>query len=441
MAKVIISPLIRVKGSLQVEVDVEGGAVVGARCSGLGYRGFEEILQGRDPRDSIQLTQRICSEESAAHALAAAFALESLAGYQVPRNGQLLRNLILGVEFLRAHLSHFYLEVIGDYVQSPTEHYWQGVEIIRLLGEMSAIFGGKNPHGSSIVPGGVAEVVDVQKIIDFEARIKKLLAFVENVYLPDLYALKNAFPQWLNIGRGCQRLLSIGGMTSDNKKEALLVKGRLKGQAEPEVEVARVSEDDKYSWYQDDEAKPGKEGAYSWVKAPRYENEVYEVGPLARMMVKGNPKVTALGSGAFSVLGRHLARGEECLLIGREMLQWLNRLEPGEPGAKVFTLPSEGQGTGLVEASGGMLMHMVTIKGGLIESYKIITPSTWNLSPRDSRNQPGPIEQALMGMQVNAGQEIQEIGRVVRSFAPCAGCAAHLMVTDGIQSFTLSQSR
>ncbi|MHB8171682.1 MAG: nickel-dependent hydrogenase large subunit [Thermincolia bacterium] len=426
MAKIIISPLIRFRGSLQLEVDIAGGRVIEARCGCLSYRGLERMLIGGDPRDSIQLTARICAEESMAHALAAALAVENLAGHQVPWNGQVLRNLLLGTEFLRAHIGHFYLEALGDFTFQRGENYWLAVDVLRLLGEMAAIFGGRHPHGSAIVPGGVTETVDTQKIINFEGRLHKVLDFINKTYLSDLYSIKDNAPQYLNVGRGCENLLAAGGM-SINDGPGLLPKGRWKGTLDPQVEIAKITEDEKFAWFQGDEVNPGKETAYSWVKAPRYDNQVYEVGSLARMMVNNHPKVTALGSVARSLLGRHLARGEEALLIGKEMLGWLTLLKPGEPVAKAVTLPDQGRGVALLEAAGGMLYHGLEVKKGVIERYRIITPSAWNLSPRDGLNQPGPIEQALVGLPVTPGQETIEVVRVVRSFAPCAGCAVHLI--------------
>ncbi|MDA8233608.1 MAG: nickel-dependent hydrogenase large subunit [Clostridia bacterium] len=430
MVKVVINPLNRFRGSLQVEVDIAEGRVVEARCGGLSYRGFEEMLVGRDPWDSLMFAARICSEESVAHTLAAALALEKLAGYKAPPNGQVMRNLLLGTEFLRAHIGHFYLEALGDFVPQPGENYWEAMDILRLLGEMIALFGGRHPHGSAIVPGGVAEVVDSQKVINFEGRLHKVLLFIEKTYLPNLYALKVKYPQYLNIGRGCQNLLAAEGLVLEGKP-GLFLAGRLRTSLEPKVDTAEITEDEKFAWFQEEEAHPEKEGAYSWIKAPRYDNQVYEVGSLARMMIKKHSKVTGLGLGAYSLLGRHLARGEEALLIGKEMLQWLTLLKPGEPGAKAVTLPDKGEGFALIEAPGGMLYHRIEVKRGLIQRYQIITPSTWNLSSRDSSNQLGPVEQALLGLTVPVGQEALEAARIVSSFAPCAGCAAHLITLDG----------
>lgn len=66
MAKVVLDPVTRIEGHLSIELEGDfnfdtptGGTVTGVQASGTMYRGFENILKGRDPRDAIQITQRI----------------------------------------------------------------------------------------------------------------------------------------------------------------------------------------------------------------------------------------------------------------------------------------------------------------------------------------------------------------------------------------------
>ena len=51
--KIGIDPVTRIEGHLKAEVEVAGGKVVDAHVSGGMYRGFEQILIGRDPRGGI----------------------------------------------------------------------------------------------------------------------------------------------------------------------------------------------------------------------------------------------------------------------------------------------------------------------------------------------------------------------------------------------------
>jgi Ni,Fe-hydrogenase I large subunit len=67
MATIVIDPLTRIEGHNRwvVEVPTLGGSgtagqVSEAKSTGTLFRGFENILKTRDPRDAPQITQRIC---------------------------------------------------------------------------------------------------------------------------------------------------------------------------------------------------------------------------------------------------------------------------------------------------------------------------------------------------------------------------------------------
>ena len=60
MRQIVIDPVTRLEGHLKVMVAVDAGKVVKAEVVGTMFRGFEKILAGRDPRDAVFLTQRIC---------------------------------------------------------------------------------------------------------------------------------------------------------------------------------------------------------------------------------------------------------------------------------------------------------------------------------------------------------------------------------------------
>jgi Ni,Fe-hydrogenase I large subunit len=60
MATITIDPVNRIEGHLKVTVSVDGsGNVSGAQFTGNLFRGFELIMNNRDPRDAPQITQRI----------------------------------------------------------------------------------------------------------------------------------------------------------------------------------------------------------------------------------------------------------------------------------------------------------------------------------------------------------------------------------------------
>ena len=75
--------------------------------------------------------------------------------------------------------------------------------------------------------------------------------------------------------------------------------------------------------------------------------------------------------------------------------------------------------------------HSVEIKDRKIANYQCVVPTTWNASPRDGGEQPGPIEQALIGTKIKDEANPFEIVRIVRSFDPCLACAIHVVTPKG----------
>ncbi len=123
------------------------------------------------------------------------------------------------------------------------------------------------------------------------------------------------------------------------------------------------------SWYEDatDDLNPSggettpvypKTNGYSWLKAPRYRDEPFEAGPLARMWVNGDYR------DGISVMDRHLARAYEALKVAKAMGEWLHELDAGAPVIRNYGDPSSGTGVGLTEAPRGALGHWASIDNG-----------------------------------------------------------------------------
>jgi hydrogenase large subunit len=455
----------------------------------------------RDAQVIAQRICGVCPQShgvAAALCLDSAFGL----GDKIPANARLMRNLIQGVHVVQDHILHFYLLAALDYVditdvaryqgkdpelnsvkdfigrgelgpfapryegdyrlpvevnQMAAAHYLQALDIRRMGHEAVAIFSGKIPHSVGIVPGGVTDTPSVDKITAFLWKVKKLQDFINTVYIPDVLAIAGVYSDYFEIGVGCRRLLSYGaydlqGDDADlTRRKRLFKQGTVSADLQlRELDMAGVTEGVRYSWYEDSssgrhpsqgETKPayGKDGAYSWVKAPRYRGEVYEVGPLARVLASyaaGDPEIKglvdwALGelkappSALFSVMGRHLARAISAKVIADNLEKWLLELKPGEPTYVEYEIPEEGSGMGLTEGSRGALGHWIEIKDRKILNYQAVVPTTWNASPRDDAGNPGPMEQALIGTKVKDKDNPFELVRIVRSFDPCLACAIH----------------
>ncbi|HEY0209215.1 hydrogenase 2 large subunit [Acerihabitans sp.] len=114
--RITIDPVTRIEGHLRIDCEIEQGIVVKAWSSGTMWRGMEEILQGRDPRDAWMIVQRICGVCTTVHAIASVRAVEHALGMSVPVNAQYIRNLILAAHSIHDHIVHFYQLSALDWV-------------------------------------------------------------------------------------------------------------------------------------------------------------------------------------------------------------------------------------------------------------------------------------------------------------------------------------
>jgi len=358
-----IGPIVRLEGHLDIEltVDTVGGEtqVIDAKSAGTMFRGFEAILRGRDPRDATHYTQRICGVCPTSHAMASSLALEAAFRVTPPENGRILRNLMLGANFLQSHILHFYHLAALDYVNTSgildlapwtprmvtsdmvdgqlasdlVGNYVEALAVRRKAHQMAAIFGGKMPISPSFAPGGCTQPVSAAAVTQFRGLLNDVKGFISNKLVLDTLTLGAAFPQYAKVGQGCGNLLAYGVFDLDAAGSTkLLSRGRITGGTFQSVSAGDIREYVKYSYYSSGSgANPsggsttpsvGKSTAYSWVKAPRYEGVVHEVGPLARMRISG------LYIGGTSVLNRLVARALEAELIAQALHDELVAFSP-----------------------------------------------------------------------------------------------------------------
>lgn len=507
MKKIVIHPITRIEGHLKVEATVDNGEVKDANMSGTLFRGIETILKGRDPRDAVMISQRICGVCPEPHAIASVSALEDCCQLSdsIPLNGILLRNIIQGTRTIADHILHFYILSGLDYVdvakaleyegknedlnilknflqqgfskpflprseidfkfdsKTASEvagHYLKALDIYRKAQEAASIFGGKWPHDSAIVGGGISGQVTQDKIYNYFWRLDEIIGFVKNYYLPDVIAVAKAYSEYLEIGKGCQNLLSYPSykMKSDGTASGSLLAEGIVNNIDKynSLNIEKITEDVTHSWYEDSEPvnpsvgitepKANKTQGYSWIKSPRYESNVYEVGPLASLLTtylsKDNQfikdtvdsslsEINGKISNLYSVMGRHLSRAVVAYIIGSNLKSWAQDIKVGEPLSVKYSAPVEGSGIGLCAAPRGALGHWLSVKEGRISNYQVITPTAWNASPKDKDGNPGPYEQALIGLKIKESDCPVEILRVIRSFDPCTACAVHLITPKG----------
>ncbi|MET0094630.1 MAG: nickel-dependent hydrogenase large subunit, partial [Sedimenticola sp.] len=117
MTRRVVGPFNRVEGDLEVQLEIADGEVQDARVVSPLYRGFEAMLHGRDPRDALVYTPRICGICSVSQSVAAAKAIADAQGLSPPPNGERATNLVLANENVADHLTHFYMFFMPDFAR------------------------------------------------------------------------------------------------------------------------------------------------------------------------------------------------------------------------------------------------------------------------------------------------------------------------------------
>lgn len=105
---IVVDPVTRIEGHLRIEAETQGNVITRASSSGTMVRGIEIILRGRDPRDAWAFAQRICGVCTLVHGIASVRAVEDALGYDIPPNANLIRNLMIGAQYVHDHVMHFY---------------------------------------------------------------------------------------------------------------------------------------------------------------------------------------------------------------------------------------------------------------------------------------------------------------------------------------------
>ncbi len=305
MAKrVVIDPIPRIEGHLRIEVEVENGKVKDAWSSGTLFRGFEIILQGRDPRDAWFITQRICGVCPVSHGHTSTLGLEDSFKVTPPDNARIVRNLIEAGQFIHSHILWFYhlnaldyVDVVSALQAKPKEkslqevqarlkkfveggqlgpfangywghpeyklppdlnllavaHYLEALEMQKEGSVIVAQLGGKMPMHMSTPPGGTTFVPTVEVLDNVKFRLKRIQTWVDSVYLQDVLAIAPYYLKYAGIGKGVGNYLSWGVFDdpSSDPKKRLLPRGAIFAGALQVKDVGHkdVTEYTDHSWF------------------------------------------------------------------------------------------------------------------------------------------------------------------------------------------------
>lgn len=471
----LVGPFNRVEGDLEIRLEISEGRVTNAFANSPMFRGFEQMMLGKDPIDALTITPRICGICSISQSTAAALALGSAAGLSPAAQGALVAAILHGIENVCDHLTHFNLFFCADFARPAySDRTWHPraaqrftamegsavrscVDARAQLLHIVGLLGGKWPHTLAIQPGGVTRAPTARDRIRMSSTLAAFRRYLEStlfgtsieafVDLTTVEALQNwdkgdaglfmeiAADLALDaVGAGPGRYMSFGAYPLPDGRSfgpGVWDNGVLK-----DVDTSTIREDLSHAWMLGNTAHPMQgqtlpdenmsDPGYSWCKAPRLAGQTVETGAFARQVVDGHPAARAMAAQGSSVLTRVAGRLLEIARTQLLLEQWVNDLRPEERFMHDVAVPADGEGEGLVEAARGSLGHWIRIEGGRIAGYQIIAPTTWNFSPRDAQGMPGPVEAALVGAEVGAREDTPlSVQHIVRSFDPCMVCTVH----------------
>ena len=443
----------RIEGEAKLHCTWSNKKVSDARIDFLNFRGFEYILEGKSPLDALVYTPRICGICGQAHLKATVEALENVyeninEKLQVTQKAKLLRQIGLNIEIIDSHLKWFYMFIMPDIIKLDTndlgiymplkgsrwmEAQKSASETIKAL----AIIGGQWPHTSYMLPGGVMSDPTKLDLVMMQNYLQNTISFFEKSisgvslenYLDfasidnlenlsaDLKYFKDlSFKYTLEkYGKSHNRFITLG-------ESSLFKKGKIKQRLVHKLDFSKIVEDSSYSFSINKEENNSQK--HTWSKSVSYDESFFETGPLSRAIISNRKFIKEIHkSFEDSVFTRVMARMDEMAFLLFETNKLILQVDVSELSyiKPKYSLKDveNAKAIAVVEACRGSLLHNISIEKGLIKSYDVITPTVWNLGPKN-KTQKGIAQKAIIG---SPSIEIAKI--VLRSFDVCSVCTTH----------------
>jgi len=432
MKQVHIKKLIeKIEGEAELDFTFNDGLIEDVKINFGFYRGIEEILRGKAPRDALVITPRVCGICNHAHLLSAVRAIEdgyTKAGVPIVLSNKAndIREFTLSCELIQNHIKWLYMTILPQleaYVEQKSEENYaiKATYLSSVITKALAIFAGQWPHSSYAVPGGVTcdpthlDVMQAQSLVEesikFFEQVVTGLSFEDYLCIDSvsqLHKIEGDFGRLLHL-MGSHEMAQMG-----RNHDRFIVFGDCMLSRSGKSIITNVSNVD--TCYVKESVQHG-----TVAKAVTYKDKLYEVGPLARGMVDKTPIIKSLHKCYNdSLLTRVFSRVHEVAQLLDYSNRLLQKLALDEPSCTLshHTQVDDFKGTGVVEAARGSLIHETIVKEGCISKYEIITPTQWNLSHGTAEEQGIAIE-AMVG-----SKSIEEATFIFRAFDVCSVCTA-----------------
>ena len=296
---------------------------------------ISSLLTGRTPAEVLGMVPALYSLCGTAHSAAAAFALESAGAVEADSETVRIRTCLVLMERAREHL----LRIALDWPKLIGEPPNNGIArlAMRLLPDLRSAL---DPEGQvfrsgfarSVSKGGADDVIGTAKTLAEQH------VYGENLPVWQARQTQNDMDAWTKAGDTVAARL-IAAIDKRFGRELAAIPAVFLPDALP-------------------------------VAAPVAEERIAETTPLGRH--RAHP---VLEAGNPSLSKRYLARLVDLAATLSELELLNTRPESVLPSGKSTT-----PGYGYVETARGRLIHIVVLRGGRVDSYRILSPTRWNFS-------------------------------------------------------------
>lgn len=448
LKRVVIEPLTRVEGHGKVTLLLdEDNHIQQARLHIVEFRGFEKFIQGRPYWEIPVLVQRLCGICPISHHLAAAKAVDMIAGVQqIPPTAEKLRRLLHLGQILQSHAVHFFhlaapdllfgfddavahRNLVGILADQP-ELGLRGIKLRKFGQEIIRMITGKRVHGTAAIPGGMNKALDVKDRDALLAEIGDIVAWTQAAVrlIKDIFASNLNYHQtfaqinshWLSLVREDGGLELYDGQLRAREAHGGLIFDQL-----PCIDYHRQIHEEVRSW--------------SYMKFPflvsrGMQDGWYRVGPLARVnncdhistpLAETERQLFKADGIRHSTLAYHWARMIEALHAAEGIRDLLH-----DDDILGTDLQAHGErqrdGIGVIEAPRGVLIHHYQIgDDDLISKANLIVSTTHNnQAMNESIRQ---VAANYLDGQVLTEPLLNQIEVAVRAYDPCLSCATHAL--------------
>lgn len=421
MKRISVNRLARVEGNGGISATLDGNMVTDVKFSIFeGPRLVERLTLGKTPQEVVNVVPRICAICSLSHKYAAIRAMENALRIEAAPKVLLLRELMHLGEMIESHTLHLFYLALPDYVGFPNaiamaSEYDLEVKIALEMKEFGnhimKTASGRYIHGENPVIGGFGKFPSREKLSWIKTRTMQFMPFVIKTVRIFCELDYPDCPEDETIFACCNPEQNKYGFAGD---EIILSTGEVIGR-------------DDYKCLTNEFIV-----SHSFAKRSRYKGKPYSVGALARITNLGE-RLTDKADEMYkkyhsprwlkNPLFSNAAQALEILYAFERIPRVVDEILEHTTPPRVKNIAKEGQGTGIIEAPRGLLIHHYEITDGLVSHTDIITPTAQNAE--DIERYCYIAAQKLL----DNGQEEKirdRMNLVVRAFDPCISCSVHM---------------